>query len=116
MRRLSRRSLGRAEQAGTRFFSLRRLSPRQRVLFYYLAMLRRTSEHGLPRQSHQTPNEYAQTLEQQLPEVDEDVNSITGYFNEARFSRHEITIQHAGQVQQFWRRIRDALHNAFQNR
>jgi hypothetical protein len=116
MRRFRERPLGHDEQAGRRFFSLRRLSPRQRVLFYYLAMLRRTSERGLPRQLHQTPSEYARTLEQQLPEVDEDVHAMTGYFNEARYSRHEITIQHAGQVQQFWRRIRNALHKTFQGR
>jgi hypothetical protein len=116
VRRFRERSVGHADQAGERFFSLRRLSPRQQVLFYYLAMLRRTSERGLPRQPHQTPNEYARTLEQQLPDVDEDVDQMTGYFNEARYSRHEITIRHAGQVQQLWRRIRNALHKAFQDR
>ena len=72
-------------------------------------MIRRSSEHGMPRQPHQTPNEYAQNLERHLPEVNEDVNSITGYFNEARYSRHEITAQHAGQVQKYWQRIRNAL-------
>jgi Domain of unknown function (DUF4129) len=106
----------RSEQGAGRFSSLRRLSPRQKVLFYYLAMLRRTAERGLPRQPHQTPNEYAHVLEEQLPEVDDEVNSITGHFNEARYSRHAITLQHAGRVQQFWRRIRSALHKAFQGR
>ncbi len=116
VRRFRDRQVGRLEQVGGRLFSLRRLSPRQKVLFYYLAMVRRISERGLPRQPHQTPNEYAHTLEQQLPEVDDEVNSITGYFNEARYSRHEITLQHAGQVQQFWQRIRNALRKAFDSR
>jgi hypothetical protein len=116
IRRLRGRQAERSEMVGGRFFSLRRLSPRQRVLFYYLAMLRRTAERGLPRRPHQTPNEYAHILEEQLPEVDDEVNSITGYFNQARYSRHEITPQHAGRVQQFWQRIRHELHKAFQGR
>jgi hypothetical protein len=109
VRRFRQRQAGRLGQARARFVSLRRLSPRQKVMFYYLAMIRRSSEHGMPRQPHQTPNEYAQNLERHLPEVNEDVNSITGYFNEARYSRHEITAQHAGQVQKYWQRIRNAL-------
>jgi hypothetical protein len=114
--RFRARQVGNMGPAHRRFISLRRLSPRQKVLFYYLAMLRRSAERGLPRKPYQTPNEYAQTLEQHLPVVDEEVNSITGYFNEARYSRHAITTQHAGQAQQFWARIRDALRKAIQHR
>jgi hypothetical protein len=116
LRRFRERQPGPWEQARGRFISLRRLSPRQKVLFYYLAMLRRSSERGLPRLSHQTPNEYARTLEQRLPAVGGEVDSMTGYFNEARYSRHEITPQHADQVLQFWQRIRDALHKTYQGR
>jgi hypothetical protein len=114
--RFRARQLSRMEQAARRIISLRRLSPRQKVLFYYLAMVRRSTERGLPRKPYQTPNEYAQTLEQYLPAVDDEVNSITGYFNEARYSRHPITTQHAGQAQQFWGRIRNALRKAIQHR
>jgi hypothetical protein len=116
LRRIRQRQNHRTDQAGARFVSLRRLSPRQKVLFYYLAMIRRTAEGGLPRQPHQTPNEYARHLEGRLPEVDEDVSSITGYFNEARYSRHEITSQSAGKVQKYWQRIRKALRKAIQSR
>jgi hypothetical protein len=114
--RIRARQADRMNQAARRFLSLRRLSPRQKIIFYYLAMIRRGSERGLPRKPHQTPNEYAQILEQQLPVVDDEVNSITGYFNEARYSRHTITNQHAGQVQKFWQRIRNALRKTFQYR
>jgi hypothetical protein len=50
---------------------LRKLSPRQQVQFYYLAMLRRGSEHGHARQPTQTPYEYARALENQIPEIDQ---------------------------------------------
>ncbi len=109
VRRFRQRQAGRLGQVRSRLVALRRLSPRQKVLFYYLAMIRRSSEQGMPRQPHQTPNEYAQNLERQLPEVDEDVSSITGHFNEARFSRHEITAGHVSQVQNYWKHIRNAL-------
>jgi hypothetical protein len=114
--RFRTRQVERMDQAARRFISLRRLSPRQKVLFFYMAMVRRSSQRGLPRKPHQTPNEYAQILEGQLPVVDDEVNSITRYFNEARYSRHTITDQHAGQAQQFWQRIRSALNKALQQR
>ena len=68
----------------------RKLSPRQQVQFYYLAMLRRSGENGHPRQPTQTPYEYARTLESQLPDIDQDVDGITVEFIEARYSRHDI--------------------------
>jgi len=40
------------------WISLRRLSPRQRVFFYYLALLRRSDKWGHPRRKDQTPYEY----------------------------------------------------------
>jgi hypothetical protein len=97
-----------ARQPGS-FLSLRSLSPRQKVLFFYLAMLRRGQESGLPRQASQTPFEYAQSLEKDLPEVDDDLRSLTQTFVEARYSRHTITPQAAGRVRRYWGRIRQAL-------
>ena len=43
--------------------NLRRLSAREKVFFYYLAMLRRSSERGPVRQPWQTPYEYFRELE-----------------------------------------------------
>ncbi|HSQ27141.1 MAG TPA: DUF4129 domain-containing protein [Anaerolineales bacterium] len=42
--------------------NLRRLSAREKVFFYYLAMLRRSSERGPARQPWQTPYEYLHEL------------------------------------------------------
>jgi hypothetical protein len=44
------------------WLNIRRLSPRQRVQFYYLAMLRRSGEQGYPRRPSQTPYEYSDDL------------------------------------------------------
>ncbi len=46
----------------TQRLNLRRLSNREKVFFYYLAMLRRSSERGPARQPWQTPYEYLQEL------------------------------------------------------
>jgi len=92
-----------------RWFGLRRLSPRQQVQFFYLAMVRRGQQHGIARQPAQTPYEYAQTLQNSLPEIDRDVTGLTDSFIEARYSRHDITTEKVGRVRQYWERIKRAL-------
>lgn len=91
------------------FINLRRLSARQKVLFYYLAMVRRGDEYGISRQPAQTPHEYQVKLQTSLPEVDQDLAAMTAAFYEARYSRHEISEDQAGWVRQWWERIRRML-------
>ncbi len=56
---------------------IRRLSDREKVFFYYQAMLRRSAERGAARQPWQTPYEYLQDLEAEhkaqavMPEMDD---------------------------------------------
>lgn len=89
--------------------SLRSLTPRQKVLYFYLAFLRRGEASGLPRQPAQTPFEYAHRLKGDLPEVDEEVDNFTGMFVEARYSQHPISPETAQLVRRHWRRILQAL-------
>ena len=98
-----------APEAARRFVNPRKLSPRQQVQFFYLAMLRRSGERGLPRRAAQTPYEYARTLKSQLLDVDEDVTAMTDEFIEARYSRHEITPEKVGLVRRAWEHIKQAL-------
>lgn len=91
------------------FLSLRGLNPRQRVYFYYLAMLRRGSEQGLKRPQSQTPYEYANSLDDAFPDVDDEIDSLTAAFVEARYSRHSVEQEDAGRVRSYWERIRQAL-------
>lgn len=92
-----------------RFISLRRLSSRQKVLFYYLAMLRRAGERGFPRQPQETPYEYRITLSSSLTGADQDLASMTEAFVEARYSPHKVTVEQAGWVKRWWERIRRSL-------
>jgi hypothetical protein len=90
----------------SRFTSLRRLSPRQKVLFYYHALLRRGDETGLPRKRSQTPEEYSAVLERSLPTVENEITSLTDAFSEARYSRHLIEPDDANHVRTYWEQIR----------
>ena len=46
-----------------------------------------------------------------LPEVDEEVASITEAFVEARYSRQDVDDSQAGRVKRYWERIRGALRS-----
>jgi len=110
---LRKRSPFRTGQRGWNLRALRRMSPRERVQFFYLAMLRRGKERGLPRRPGQTPYEYARRIAPKVPDVEPDVSALTQEFIEARYSLHEISSQQASRVQQYWNRIRKALRAAF---
>lgn len=112
LRRLQERQGRVAAQGRRRFVNLRRLSPRERVLFYYLALVRRGSESGLNRKPGQTPYEYSRSLRERVPEVDHDLEEMTESFVEARYSRHDVTDQSVSIVKRAWERVRRALRGS----
>jgi hypothetical protein len=91
------------------YLNLRGLSPRQKVLFYYLALVRRGGEAGSPRHPAQTPLEYSRSLSANHPDVASDVTAMAEAFQEARYSRHEVPVEQAGHVRRFWEHVRRAL-------
>jgi hypothetical protein len=93
---------------------LRALDPRRRILFFYLAMIRRGGEQGWTRKLSQTPSEYAVHLEKVLPSASEDIDSITEAFIQARYTRQEIDVNSADRIKAIWGRIRRALQSKSQ--
>jgi hypothetical protein len=91
------------------YINLRQLPPRERIRFFYLAMVRRGRERGLPRHHWQTPNEYRRTLETQYPQSEADLSNITESFILARYSQQEVTPTDASRVRETWERIRKML-------
>jgi hypothetical protein len=89
--------------------NFRKLDPRQRVLFYYLALVRRAEESGLPRQPWMTPREYSRALSRELSEVGENVTALTEAFMQARYTRQAVDAAFAGQAKEAWERLRSAL-------
>jgi hypothetical protein len=92
-----------------RFFRLGALSPRERILYYYLSILRRADQQGFPRQRTQTPYEYQGTLNPHLPQAQQEMTLLTQAFVEARYSRRTFDREQARRVRLDWQRVRAAL-------
>ncbi len=91
------------------WLELRKLSPRQRILRYYLNVLQQAETKGPARRQAETPYEYEPELRQSLPDVEADIHDITEVFVRARYSRQEFGPQQASSVRSTWRRIKKAL-------
>lgn len=97
------------------FINQRKLTPRQRILFFYMLMLRRGDKSGIPRRVGETPYEYAQSLSSKIDtlELEErpviEVGTLTEKFIEARYSTHEIDMENVSVVRLAWDRIRRVL-------
>ena len=83
---------------------LARLSPRRRVRYFYLSVLRRASRAGHGRYSQQTPYEYGMVLAESVPESAADVVTLTRAFVEARYSQHPMDDGKANAIKRVWRR------------
>jgi hypothetical protein len=89
--------------------NLSRLSPREKIIYFYLNLVEMASQHGLERKPSQTPYQYESQLKSALPDVDEDVHNLTDTFLEARYSRHTVEDPQARQAQSLWEHIREVL-------
>jgi hypothetical protein len=98
-----------ASETSFRFFRLGALSPRERILYYYLSILRRAGQQGFPRRRAQTPNEYDDTLRPHLPEAQQEMNRLTQDFVEARYSKHPVGREREKQVRTRWQQVKAAL-------
>ena len=92
-----------------RFFRLGALSPRERILYYYLSIVERARRRGYPRRSNETPYEYDATLGPELPEAQQEMTSLTQAFVEARYSRQAFDWERDQRVRAIWKRVRAAL-------
>jgi hypothetical protein len=101
------RSGGLAERL--RGFSLRGLSPRQTVRYFYLSAERRAADAGQARQPGQTPYEYRQSLDDRFPELEPDLEGLTDAFVAARYSAEAVGKEDVEQVKPLWQRIKVAL-------
>ena len=106
-RRLASRSM--VEQRRWRFVSLRRLSPRDRVRYFYLSILRRSAQQGFGRAPAQTPLEYEEILSEEMPEASAQVDELTWGFIEAQYSEHSVVQDEATALRAAWRRVKRAL-------
>lgn len=87
------------------YINLRRLSARDRVRYYYRALLQRSD---VPRAPSQTPFEYRQSLSHLPPD---EIESLTKAFVEAQYTRHEITPTLVGIARQSWENLKKVLRS-----
>ena len=97
---------------GWSWFGLGKLSARERILYYYLNILKRAEKRKLRRKTHQTPYEYEPNLEQVVPDVQPDVQELTDVFVRARYSQERFDEEQAASVKQQWQRIRKELKSS----
>ena len=97
---------------GTRFWSLRRLSPRDMVRYFYLSTVRRAGQAGQPRIPGQTPYEYEADLGERFTELEPDLSGLTEAFVRARYGYEAVETADAEAVKPLWQRIKAALRRA----
>lgn len=84
---------------------LNTLSPREKVLYFYLNLLHRAEQAGLGRRPPQTPYEYDSTLAPHLSETQADLDQLTQAFVETRYGRQSISAEYARALQDRWQRL-----------
>ena len=89
----------------------RRLTPRDRIVRYYLNVLNQAKRRGAPRHESQTPYEYRLNLAQSVPEVEQEIEELTEAFVHTRYSPQPVEETQATAVQKWWKRIKQALRN-----
>jgi hypothetical protein len=107
--RLWPRRTAKSEEQAFRYLSLRRLSPRDKVRYFYLSTLKRSAQQGMRRPAASTPLEFERLLANRLPEATDELHALTQAFIEARYTAHSITREDAGGAQAVWRRVRRLL-------
>ena len=85
------------------------LPPRQALILTYLDWVRWNKTHGLPRQSSQTPLEYAGTLRQKWPDLEPYLTPFTADFIAARYSHQDIKSAQLEEAQSLLERMKDLI-------
>jgi hypothetical protein len=93
----------------TGWLGLRRLSARERILYYYLNILERAKKKASGRKQHETPYEYEPNLSQSAPDAKPEVHDLTDIFVQARYSQKPFNEAEATLVKREWQQIRNAL-------
>jgi hypothetical protein len=82
------------------------------VRYYYLALLHRAEEAGLPRREAETPLHYAPRLAEQL-DADElnrtAITDLTDAFVQVRYAGSHVAPDRLAKLKQVWRQLKRTL-------
>lgn len=90
----------------------RSMSPREQIRYYYLSIVHRAGERGVPRADNETPLEYIHDLKQQWPEAEAELDELTRAFVEARYTPRPIDKPAVARVKEEWKRVRERLRRS----
>jgi hypothetical protein len=91
---------------------LRGLDADRQVRYYYLALLHRAEEAGLPRRDAETPLHYAPRLADQLEADDANraaIADLTDAFVQVRYAGDHVAPDRLAQIKQVWRQLKKRL-------
>ena len=94
------------------WLSLRGLDPDRQVRYYYLALLHRAEEAGLPRKEAETPLHYAPRLADQLEADDENraaITDLTDAFIQVRYAGDHVAPDRVARIKQVWQQLKKRL-------
>jgi hypothetical protein len=94
------------------WLSLRGLDADRQVRYYYLALLHRANEAGLPRKEAETPLRYAPRLADQLEADDANraaIADLTDAFIQIRYAGDHVAPDRLSKIKQMWRELKNSL-------
>ncbi|KAA3657245.1 MAG: DUF4129 domain-containing protein, partial [Chloroflexi bacterium] len=97
------------------FIRINAWPPREQIRYFYLSIVRRAKEKGIPRDKNETPLEYSQGLKEEFPETERDVDKLTSAFLKAQYSPKIINKEEINPIKKRWKHIRSTLRRR-QNR
>ncbi len=87
-----------------------RMSPTERIRYFYLTTLEHAQEQGMGRKPGETPLRYAPRLEERIPDDPERAFSqLTEEFIEIQYAGHTMDDDTASYAQRLWQQIQRAL-------
>ncbi|MBX3052793.1 MAG: DUF4129 domain-containing protein [Caldilineaceae bacterium] len=94
-----------------------RMSPTQRIRYFYLATLDQAQEQGVGRKPGETPLRFAPRLEEKIGESDgRPFSELTEEFVEIHYAGQTVDDESATYAQRLWQHIQRALDNLRENR
>jgi hypothetical protein len=91
------------------WLSLRGLDPDRQVRYYYLALLHRAEEAGMPRKGGETPLHYAPRLAEQLEADDANraaIADLTDAFIQVRYAGDHVAPDRLARLMKIWRDLK----------
>ena len=93
-----------------RRLQLGRMSPSERIRYFYLTTLDQAQAQGVGRKPGETPLRFAPRLEEKIPEADDKpFSQLTDEFVEIQYAGRSVDDESASYAQRLWQRIQQAL-------